>query len=180
MGLLDDFEMDLEDINPAGEFERPSIGEHSFEVGSFYIDPKGTRNKPGEPVIRLEYLLDDEGQTFQETWPVVTGVPTAKEKTRLSFFKQRMITLGLDEDQANNPDPEDIEGLTGTLTIKWTGEYANIDKLYVDNDDTETTFDEPEPEPVKPAKAASKKAAAEPARRPRPSRPSADDDPFSA
>jgi len=172
MGLLDDFNIPLDEVEAVSGFSIPDPGFYNFEVGAAFVK-EGSANFPDKSWIIFEYLLEDEngadGGKISDMWelPVDPTNMTKEELTRMGRYKSRLLDLGFDESEINDVEGEDVVGITGTLHVvhnKGKGSnkdktYANIDKVRVSADGAASTFDkgtvaepepEPEPEPAKP------------------------------
>lgn len=147
MGLMDDFNVDMDEIK-AGGFDIED-GTYDFEI-SEALKQEGTKNKPDTTFFIIKYDLDEDG-TYWEWFTVAEdGELTKRAKQSLGFLKTRLKSLGF-SDNLNELEAEELEGVVGTLTLKTTktakGEFQNIRRITV-GDAEEAEDDEPEEEPV--------------------------------
>lgn len=166
-GLLDEYAgkgvLDLDDV-PDGPNYEIADDWYDFEIGDVFLK-EGTDNKPDDSWIIVEYLLGDEGKKKSEWFalPKDPDNPTDAEKTKLSFWKQRLDSLGVAPEDRNKVGRGELVGLTGTLQLKSTKSkkdgkmYQNIYNVRVA--EVETT-EEPEEAPRASRRAAPAKAGA--------------------
>jgi hypothetical protein len=171
MGLLDEYGVDLNDVE-AASFDVPD-DIYEFEVTDVYTQ-NGTENWPDRKWIVIQYALGDAGKSKTEWFelPEDASSPTDKEKQKLSFFKARLIDLGIAPEETGNASRDDLIGITGTLQVFTRNSYQNIKnvKTYAGSEEGLNEFapETPaaEPEAEKPAaKAPAKTAKAAPAAR---------------
>lgn len=123
-GLLDEYAgkgvLDLDDV-PDGPNYEVDDDWYDFEIGDVFLK-EGTENKPDDSWLVIEYLLGDEGKKKSEWFalPKVPEDPTDAEKTKLSFWKTRLTSLGIAREDQNKVGRGDLVGLTGTLQVKTT------------------------------------------------------------
>jgi hypothetical protein len=59
MGLLEDFNVDLDEVKAVSGFSIPDPGFYNFEIGAAFIK-EGSTNHPDDAWIIIEYLLETE------------------------------------------------------------------------------------------------------------------------
>lgn len=158
MGLLDEYGLDLDEVVvPSYDIKDDT---YDFVVGDIYIR-KGTENKPDDAWVCIDFIVGDEGKTKTEWFslPKDASAPTDKELQKLGYYKQRILSLGVDEADVNTFESSDIIGVTGTLVLLTKNGYQNIRSLQID-DSGENQFAEAETEEVAPKAAAKAKAPA--------------------
>lgn len=164
MGLFDDFDIDMDEVKAAGGFDFED-GHYEFEISEALIQ-NGTKNDPDDTKFIIKYDMDEAG-TYWEWFTIAVDGDSdhPKAKQSLGFLKNRLIDLGFQASALNDLDPEDLEGIVGTLELKTTSgkgknagrEYQNVRNVKVAKDE------EPEEEPkAAPKRTARSKAAAEP------------------
>lgn len=165
MGLLDDYEVNLDEYNANEGFSNPPDGDYEFEIGSVSVK-EGSRGDPEWLGVIIQYLLENaDGETYDKGeifgLPKDSHAPTKNERTALGFYKARLLSFGFGESELNNLTQDDLVGIRGVLTLETTkgkngNDYQNIrsGSLHVDVEE-----DEPEPEPAKPVKRAARDAA---------------------
>ena len=136
-GIFEDLglEIDFDEV-PDGPNNDVEDGIYTFEIGDVflkaYTDKKTGFDKNG---MIIDFLLGDEGKVKGEffRFPDDLTAPTAKEVADLSFWKQRLESLGFDKSQLNGVGRDDLIGLTGTLKLAHdkTGKWQNIKDLVV-------------------------------------------------
>lgn len=130
MGLLDDFGIDTNDIEvPSFEIED---GIYEFEIGDVFVK-NGSQNFPDKSWIIVEYLLGDAGQKKSEMFELPSDPEnmTDKERQKIGFYVARLLDLGVDRNEVNTVDRDDLIGLRGTLQVySQSGKGANKGKLY--------------------------------------------------
>lgn len=155
MGLLDEYAIDLNEVETP-DFDRTLPDDiYEFTVGDIRLK-EGSKKNPEQNFIIITYLLGENGHKHDElfTLPLDPRNPTDKELTKLSFYKQRLASLGFSPDQMNTIDESDVVGITGTLELRTTvskangQEYQNIKRLQTESSAA-----------AKPAVAGPKKAA---------------------
>jgi hypothetical protein len=132
-GIFEDLglEIDFDEVPDAPDYEVED-GIYTFEIGDVFLKAytdKRTRAEKNGMII--DFLLGDEGKKKGEffRFPDDLTNPTAKEVADLSFWKQRLESLGFDKSQMNGVGRDDLIGLTGTLKLahdKKTGKYQNV------------------------------------------------------
>lgn len=195
MGLFDDFDIDMDEVKAAGSFDFED-GHYSFEVSEALVQ-QGTKNDPDDTKFIIKYDLNDgEAGTYWEWFTIAVDGDSeaAKAKQSLSFLKNRLLDLGIPASELNTIDPEDLEGITGTLELKTTsGKGKNAANTYQNVRNVKVGKAEPTEEPdeededttaaikkrVAAKRAAREAAAKAPAKKPaakRPARPAADEE----
>lgn len=169
MGLLDDYEIDMDKIE-ANSFDVPD-NIYEFTLGE--IDVYET--KDNRESIRFHYdLTDDNDKSFKFTeWfnlPEDSANLTEANKIALGRLKTRILSLGVPEEQAGKVGNEELIGAYGTLQLvsskgKNGKTYQNVRNLRV-SEDWLNDEPEPAPEPVKAKRVPRAKAAAKPAAAP--------------
>lgn len=153
-GLLDEYQIDMDSVEaPSFDIEDDT---YEFVLGDIYVR-KGSKNHPEKSWVNIEYLCGAEGKTFTEWFilPEDPHNPTEDEKKKLGWYKVRMLSLGVHEDEINTFDRDDVVGISGVFTLATKNGFQNIKNLRVE--------DEPGMQAA-PAKAAPKaKAKAAPA-----------------
>lgn len=135
MGLLDDYGLDLDEV------EAPSWdiadGAYEFVIGDLFIK-NGSNANPDKSWIIIEYLVGESGKRFSELYqlPVDAANPTDGELMTLGRYKSRVISFGFDESEVNNVDRDSVVGITGTFQLRTTkgkngGLFQNIRNLKV-------------------------------------------------
>lgn len=198
MGLFDDFDIDMDEVKAAGGFEFED-GHYTFEI-SEALKQQGSKNNPDNTYLILKYDLNDgEAGTYWEWFTIAVDgdAEAADAKRSLGYLKNRLLDLGFQASELNTIEPEDIEGVAGTLELKTTqgkgknasNTYQNVRNVKVGKDvsDDPTDYDDDSEEASVAAikkRVAAKRAAREaeaktPAKKPvakRPARPAADDE----
>lgn len=130
MGLLDDFGIDTNDIEvPSFEIED---GIYEFEIGDVFVK-NGSQNYPDRSWVIVEYIIGDTGQKKSEMFelPVDPDNITDKERQKLGYYVARLLDLGVDRNEVNNVDRDDLIGLRGTLQVySQSGKGPNKGKSY--------------------------------------------------
>jgi len=125
-----------------GELDVQSASDDPFGVPvgiyeAFVYEVKTGPTKKGDKVgLSILYKVDGgehDGKVVSE-WKQIPQImdpknPTADEARSLSFLKQRMLSLGVTEDQINTVSPDDLVGTKVVITLKQNGEYTNISKV---------------------------------------------------
>lgn len=154
-GLLEEFGIDLDEVPDAPSYEIPD-DEYDFVVGDVY-KREGTDSKPDAVWIIFQFNLGDSGAQKNEWFemPRDWSDIQPKELTKLGFYKQRLLSLGVAPEDLNNAGADNLVGLSGTLTLLTKtskgGTYQNIYNLKVA---------ETEEVPAAPVKAVRKPAVA--------------------
>lgn len=132
MGLFDDFDIDMDEVKAAGGFDFED-GHYTFEVSEALVQ-NGSKNNPDNTYLIIKYDLNDgEAGTYWEWYTLaVDGDPeAAAAKRSLGFLKSRLLDLGIPAAQHNSVEPEDLEGIAGTLELKTTsGKGKNASNTY--------------------------------------------------
>lgn len=169
MGLLDEYNVDMEEINEAGYGKTFPDDWYEGVVGSFHIQ-NGSKNNPDASWYIITYLLEPDNDEYGElfTLPEDPQAPTPQELDKLGFLKRRLKDLGVEDGKFSNIDEDELVGtrvkfeLVSTKGKKGTKNedrvYQNIRNLSVIEGD-----DEPEAAPVVEKEAPAAKKA--PARR---------------
>ena len=151
MGLFDDFDIDMDEVEEAGGFSFED-GTYDFEIAEA-LTQNGTKNKPDTTFFIIKYALNDgEAGTYWEWYTVAVDGSSehANAKRSLGFLKSRLMDLGFKASQLNDIDGEDLEGIQGTLKLVTTsGKGANAANKYQNVRDVKVGADEPEKAPVK-------------------------------
>ena len=167
MGLFDDFDIDMDEVKAAGGFDFED-GHYDFEISEALIQ-NGTKNDPDDTKFIIKYDMDEAGTYWEWFTVAVDGDPEhPKAKQSLGFLKNRLIDLGFTASALNDLEPEDLEGIVGTLELRTTsGKGKNAGNKYqnVRNVKVAVEEEEPEPEPKKPVR---RRPAAKPAPEPEP------------
>lgn len=149
MGLFDDFDIDMDEVKAAGGFEFED-GHYDFEISEALIQ-NGTKNDPDDTKFIIKYDMDEAGTYWEWFTVAVDGDPDhTKAKQSLGFLKNRLIDLGFAPSALNDLDPEDLEGIVGSLELRTTSgkgknaanRYQNVRNVKVEVEE------EPEPEPA--------------------------------
>lgn len=132
MGLFDDFDIDMDEVEEAGGFSFED-GNYDFEIAEA-LTQNGTKNKPDTTFFIIKYALNDgEAGTYWEWFTVAVDGSSehANAKRSLGFLKSRLMDLGFKAAELNDIDGEDLEGITGTLQLLTTsGKGANAANKY--------------------------------------------------
>lgn len=132
MGLFDDFDIDMDEVEEAGGLSFED-GNYDFEITEA-LTQKGTKNKPDTTFFIIKYALNDgEAGTYWEWFTVAVDGSSehANAKRSLGFLKSRLMDLGFKAAELNDIDGEDLEGITGTLQLLTTsGKGANAANKY--------------------------------------------------
>lgn len=132
MGLFDDFDIDMDEVEEAGGFSFED-GNYDFEIAEA-LTQNGTKSKPDTTFFIIKYALNDgEAGTYWEWFTVAVDGSSehANAKRSLGFLKSRLMDLGFKASQLNDIDGEDLEGITGTLQLVTTsGKGANAANKY--------------------------------------------------
>jgi hypothetical protein len=130
MGLLDDFGIDTNDIEvPSFEIED---GIYEFEIGDIFVK-NGSQNYPDRSWVIVEYIIGDTGQKKSEMFELPSDPDniTDKERQKLGYYVARLLDLGVDRNEVNSVDREDLIGLRGTLQVySQSGKGANKGKSF--------------------------------------------------
>lgn len=159
MGILDDYNVDLDDYDTS-TFDVPD-GVFDFTIGEVATQD-GSKNRPDQPMLYIHYILtseDGKNYTRREYYdiPGDPSSPTDREKRDMGRLKSRIISLGFDEAEVNKVEPDELVGISGTLQLVTTKGFQGIRNLRVDEDsEPEPT---PAPKPVRRAKPADKPAS---------------------
>lgn len=141
-GLLEEFEIDLSSVEAPDTYGRPADDIYEFVVGDVYIQ-NGSKNHPEKSWIIFKYLLGDSGKEFSELFslPNDPANPTEQEASRLGFYKQRLVSLGIAPEDVNTVGRDDLVGIRGTFELRTTKsardgkEYQNIRNFKVSGSD---------------------------------------------
>jgi hypothetical protein len=130
MGLLDDYGIDTsEATTPSYDMED---GIYEFTVGDIYVK-QGSQKYPDRSWVIIEYLVGDEGKKQSELFelPQDPENMTDRERQKLGYYVARLMDLGVDRDEVNDVDRDDLIGVTGTLQLYSTaGKGANAGKMF--------------------------------------------------
>lgn len=155
MGLLDDYGIDLDGVEAPNYDIADDI--YEFVVGNVYIQA-GTDKHPDKSWICIEFLLGESGKSKIEWFqlPADASDHTDDELTKLGYYKQRLLSLGVDEADVNSVGADDLVGITGTLQVFTKGGWQNIKNVKVEEAEEEEA-------PVAAAPKTVRKPAAKPA-----------------
>jgi len=141
----------LENLPAANDFDVPD-GTYEFEVGDYFIK-KGWGGDDDARALLIEYLVEGEdadgndvdGKKYTDwfTLPDPDQDPSTydtKQKRTLRNMVDRLAEFGYDRTEISTIKPEDIVGVTGTITLKTragTGAYKgrnfqNVTSLTID------------------------------------------------
>lgn len=130
MGLLDDYGIDTsEATTPSYDMED---GIYEFTVGDVYVK-QGSQKYPDRSWVIIEYLVGDEGKKQSELFelPQDPENMTDRERQKLGYYVARLMDLGVDRDEVNDVDRDDLIGVAGTLQLFSTaGKGANAGKMF--------------------------------------------------
>lgn len=149
MGLFDDYDIDMDEVEAAGGFDFKD-GIYEFEVAEALLQ-QGSKNKPDVTFFIIKYDLDEAGVYWE--WFTVAVDRDAEHpdaKRGLGYLKGRLQDLGFQAAELNDIEPEDVEGITGTLKLVTTqGKGKNAGNSYQNVRDVKVgeVADEPEDEP---------------------------------
>ena len=131
MGLLDDYGIDSDTIPDGPNFD-VADDIYEFEIGDVHIQ-NGTSKDPEQVSIVFDYLLGEEGKRKSEWFrlPKDASAPTDKELQSLSFYKTRLLSLGVPREEINAVGADDLIGRTGTLQVFTKNGYQNIKNVKV-------------------------------------------------
>lgn len=137
MGLLDAYAK-LEDAQP-NSFDLPDDA-YEFIVKRMFIK-EGSASQPDVDWVVIEYILTNKhgrdanyGELFR--LPEDPDRPTEREAQTLGRYLSRLLSFGLNLDEAREAESEDIEGIEGTLQLvtqkgRTGGSFQNIRSLRV-------------------------------------------------
>lgn len=175
MGLFDDFDIDMTEIEENKGFANVPDGTYPFEITEARRQT-GSKNNPDTLFFVTTYDLEENGQ-YQD-WKGVAEeidgeyVVNDNHKRNLGNLKTIFLKLGFDPSELNDLEPEDLQGIRGVLTLKTSTnqksrkEYQNLSIVSVDEDDAA----EPAEETAPPAPAVKAAVAAKAATRTTPKR----------
>lgn len=130
--LFSDFDIDMDEVEAPGGFDFED-GHYGFVIAEALIQ-NGTKNDPDDTKFIIKYDLNDgEAGTYWEWFTVaVAGDPEhSKAKQSLGFLKNRLLDLGFVSAELNGIEPEDLEGIEGTLELRTTnGKGKNANSRY--------------------------------------------------
>lgn len=155
-GLLEEFGVNLDDV-PTDPSAVES-GWWDFQVADLYV-LKGTKNKPDNSWVIIQYSLGDDGQAKDEWFgmPLDQSSPTPNEVKIQSMLKRRLMDLGLDEASVAAFEAEDVIGARGRLEVYDNKGYQNIKNVQLAEAEGAPA---PEAEDEKPAATRPARAAA--------------------
>lgn len=166
MGLLDEYNVDMEEVSEAGYGKKLPDDWYEGVVGSIHIQ-NGSKNKPDASWYIITYLVEPDNDEYGElfTLPEDPQAPTPQEIDKLGFLKRRLKDLGVEDGKFSNIDEDELIGtrvkfeLVSTKGKKGT---KNEDKVYqnVRNLSVISGDEEPAAAPVVEEKAATRKAPA--------------------
>lgn len=176
MGLLDDYQIDMDEVEVTTGFKSIPDDTYQFAVGDAYIRTIKAKSGGNDvDYLLINYLLADEegvatGDSFDE-WFGLPQDPTARTKREddaLGRYKARLLSLGIAPEDVNSVGTDELVGIRGVFTLvsstaKDGKVYQNIRGLSLSDveDETEEEAEEDAPKPV--AKAPVRKATATPA-----------------
>lgn len=156
MGLFDDYDIDMDEVKEAGGFDFKD-GFYDFEI-SEALKQQGTKNDPDDTKFIIKYDFDEDGTYWEWFTIAVDGDANhPKAKQSLGYLKARLLDLGIPASQLNELEPEDLEGIRGSLELRTTnGKGKNSAKTYQNVRNVKVEGDAPEAvaEPVEDTKAA--------------------------
>ena len=168
MGLFEDFDIDMDDVEEATGFATIPDGVYEFEIAEGYTQ-NGSSNFPNDKLFFIKYSLDEAGSTSER---FVIGQRddedseyeiTERAKQSLGFLKTRLKSLGFEKMPS---DASELEGIRGTLKLATTKTKKNGEtKEYQNVRDVKVT-----------PKAAAKKSAASKTSAKTAASPAADED----
>lgn len=122
MGLLDEYDIDVSTVETTGLPDDI----YEFTVGDVYLK-EGSRENPEQNFVVFKYLLGEEGREYSEFFglPLIPSQPTDKELKKLSFYKSRLLSLGVSADEVNSVESDDLVGITGTFELRTVRSKAN-------------------------------------------------------
>ena len=175
MGLLDDYQIDMDEVEASTGFKTPPDDTYRFAVGDAFIrEVKGKDGKADVNYLILNYLLaDEEGVATGDSYDEWFGLPqdpsarTKREEDALGRYKTRLLSLGIAPEDVNSAGTDELVGIQGIFTLV-SSKAKNSDRVYQNirnlslADDTAEAADEPEPVKAAPAKAAPKTASGKP------------------
>mgnify|MGYP003632728633 CR=1 FL=1 len=160
MGLFEDFDIDMDDVEEATGFATVPDGTYEFEIAEGYTQ-NGSSNFPNDKLFFIKYSLDEAGSTSER---FVIGQRddedseyeiTERAKQSLGFLKTRLKSLGFEK---MPQDASELEGIRGTLKLVTTkSKKGGESKEYQNVKDVKVT---PKAAAKKPAVKTSTKAAA--------------------
>jgi hypothetical protein len=132
-GLLSEFNIDISDLDaPTSGYDRPKDDIYEWELGNVSLK-QGSKTDPTRSWIIFDYILGDEGLKFSELFelPKDPRNPTDKEVTRLGYYKQRLLSLGVAPEDVNTVTADQLVGSRGTFELRTKpgkdgNEYQNI------------------------------------------------------
>lgn len=124
-GDLDAKEISDDPFNPADGTYHGVISKCETKVSKkgnlgLYITYKVTEGpEEGKEVLEFKLIPEPKGQ------------PTKEELQQASWLKQRLLSLGVDEDDLNTVENEDLLNREVVFTVEKRGEYTNVTKVMV-------------------------------------------------
>lgn len=125
MGFFDELEQAI-DVDGARDigFWTPEPGIYNFEVSKAEMK-RGTQNDPDALGLSIGFALQNSTMDTPKTHSEYNGIPqpddphnpTEREAQQAAFLKKRFLELGIPAGEINHVGPEDILGITGTLSI---------------------------------------------------------------
>ena len=160
MALLEDYGIDTSDIEaPSYDLED---GIYEFEVGDVYVK-QGSQAYPDRSWVIMEYLVGDSGIKKSELFelPQDPENVTERERQKLGYYVARLMDLGIERDEVNDVDRDDLIGLRGTLQLySSAGKGKNAGKMYQNIKNVKVGKSSAAPQPA--GKTARKTAASNP------------------
>lgn len=151
MGLFDDFDIDMDDVEAATGFAKIPDDYYEWEI-SEALRQNGSKNKPDDTFFIIKYNLDEAGTYWEWFTLAVDGDSQhTNAKRSLGYLKERLLALGVPASELNSIEPEDLEGITGTFQLVTTKgkdnkEYQNIRNFKANVDEAEAEEETEEPE----------------------------------
>lgn len=166
MGLLDDYNVDMEEINEAGYGKKLPDDWYEGVVGSIHIQ-NGSKNNPNASWYIITYIVEPDNDEYGElfTLPEDPSAPTPQELDKLGFLKRRLKDLGVVDGKFSNIDEDELIGTRvkfELVTTKGKKGTKNEDKEY-QNVRNLSTIDGDEPAAAPVAEAKPRTRAAKPA-----------------
>ena len=151
MGLFDDFDIDMDDVEAATGFAKIPDDYYEWEI-SEALRQNGSKNKPDDTFFIIKYNLDEAGTYWEWFTLAVNGDSQhSNAKRSLRYLKERLLSLGVPASELNSIEPEDLEGITGTFQLVTTKgkdnkEYQNIQNFKANVGEAEAEEETEEPE----------------------------------
>lgn len=126
MGLLDEYEIDINDYEPQS-YEDPEDGYYPFEIVDMFVR-EGTENKPDHRWMIIRYGVGDTGKTKDEWFriPKDPSDPLNEEIKGIGWYRSRLESLGFDRETHSKVTRDDLIGLEGTFKLETRKGFQNI------------------------------------------------------